>query len=106
MGACGTLYAQFIYFFDPDTVFSLVGISVRVALICIVGGVGTVAGPLVGALLIIPLEELFNDWLSGAAAGVPQLAFGLILIVIILIEPRGLAALWALLRNPSGGNHA
>ena len=74
--------------------FSLVGISVRVALICIVGGVGTVAGPLVGALLIIPLEELFNDWLSGAAAGVPQLAFGLILIVIILIEPRGLAALW------------
>ena len=106
MGACGTLYAQFIYFFDPDTVFSLVGISVRVALICIVGGVGTVAGPLVGALLIIPLEELFNDWLSGAAAGVPQLAFGLILIVIILIEPRGLAALWARLRNPSGGNHA
>ena len=85
--------------------FSLVGISVRVALICIVGGVGTVAGPLMSALLIIPLEELFNDWLSGAAAGVPQLAFGLILIVIILIEPRGLAALWAL-RNPSGGNHA
>ena len=47
MESCGTLYAQFIYFFDPDTVFSLVGISVRVALICIVGGVGTVAGPLV-----------------------------------------------------------
>ena len=56
------------------------------------GDRGRTAG---GALLIIPLEELFNDWLSGAAAGVPQLAFGLILIVIILIEPRGLAALWA-----------
>ena len=55
------------------------------------GDRGRTAG---GALLIIPLEELFNDWLSGAAAGVPQLAFGLILIVIILIEPRGLAALW------------
>ena len=67
------------------------------------GDRGRTAG---GALLIIPLEELFNDWLSGAAAGVPQLAFGLILIVIILIEPRGLAALWARLRNPSGGNHA
>jgi branched-chain amino acid transport system permease protein len=106
MGACGTLYAQFIYFFDPDTVFSLVGISVRVALICIIGGVGTVAGPLIGALVIIPLEEVFNDWLSGHTAGVSQLAFGLILIAIILIEPRGLSALWARLCNLTRGQHA
>jgi branched-chain amino acid transport system permease protein len=106
MGACGTLYAQFIYFFDPDTVFSLVGISVRVALICIIGGVGTVAGPLIGALVIIPLEEVFNDWLSGHTAGASQLAFGLILIAIILIEPRGLSALWTRLRNLRGRQHA
>jgi len=98
MGACGTLYAQLIFFFDPDTVFSLVGISVKVALVCIIGGVGTVAGPLVGALLIIPLEEVFNDWLSSHTAGASQLAYGLILIAIILIEPRGLAALWVRLR--------
>ncbi|OZI73818.1 branched-chain amino acid ABC transporter permease [Bordetella genomosp. 2] len=106
MGACGTLYAQFIFFFDPDTVFSLAGISVRVALICIVGGIGTVAGPLVGALLIIPLEELFNDWLSGQSAGVSQLAYGLILVAIILLEPRGLMALWQRVRQPGGGRHA
>ncbi|ARP85336.1 branched-chain amino acid ABC transporter permease [Bordetella genomosp. 9] len=98
MSACGTLYAQFIFFFDPDTVFSLVGISVKVALICIIGGVGTVAGPLVGALVMIPLEETFNEWLSGHTAGVSQLAYGLILIAIILIEPRGLSALWGRLR--------
>ncbi|MGK4924743.1 branched-chain amino acid ABC transporter permease [Bordetella hinzii] len=106
MGACGTLYAQFIFFFDPDTVFSLVGISVKVALICIIGGVGTVAGPLVGALVMIPLEELFNEWLSGHTAGVSQLAYGLILIAIILLEPRGLAALWARLRAFTRGRHA
>ncbi|MCD0503928.1 branched-chain amino acid ABC transporter permease [Bordetella petrii] len=105
MGACGTLYAQFIFFFDPDTVFSLVGISVKVALICIIGGVGTVAGPLVGALVMIPLEELFNEWLSGHAAGVSQLAYGLILIAIILLEPRGLSVLWARLRQLMRGQH-
>lgn len=94
MGGCGVLYAQFNFFFDPDSVFSLVSISVRVALICIIGGIGTVAGPIIGACFLLPLEELFNATLSAKGAGVSQLAFGLILILIILIEPRGLQALY------------
>ena len=94
MGGCGVLYAQFNFFFDPDSVFSLVSISVRVALICIIGGIGTVAGPIIGACFLLPLEEVFNATLSGVGAGVSQLAFGLILIIIILLEPRGLQALY------------
>ncbi len=94
MGGCGVLYAQFNFFFDPDSVFSLVSISVRVALICIIGGIGTVAGPIIGACFLLPLEELFNATLSGVGAGVSQVAFGLILIGIILVEPRGLQALY------------
>lgn len=94
MGGCGVLYAQFNFFFDPDSVFSLVSISVRVALICIIGGIGTVGGPIIGALFLLSLEELFNATLSGVGAGVSQLAFGLILILIILLEPRGLQALY------------
>ncbi|MCF2522678.1 branched-chain amino acid ABC transporter permease [Bradyrhizobium sp. G127] len=89
----GTLYAQFQFFFDPDTVFGLASISVRIALIAIIGGIGTVAGPIIGALFIIPLEELANTFLSGGAAGVSQLAYGLLLIAVILLEPRGLIAL-------------
>jgi branched-chain amino acid transport system permease protein len=94
MGACGVLYAQFNFFFDPDTAFSLVGVSVRVALICIIGGIGTVWGPLVGACFLLPLEEILNSTLSARGAGISQFAFGALLIVIILIEPRGLSALW------------
>jgi branched-chain amino acid transport system permease protein len=71
-----------------------VSISVRVALICIIGGIGTVAGPIIGACFLLPLEEVFNATLSGVGAGVSQLAFGLILILIILLEPRGLQALY------------
>lgn len=94
MGGCGVLYAQFNFFFDPDSIFSLVGISVRVALICIIGGAGTLWGPIIGALFLLPLEELFNATLSGKGAGFSQLAYGLILIAIILVEPRGLQALY------------
>jgi branched-chain amino acid transport system permease protein len=89
----GTLYAQFQFFFDPDTAFGLASISIRVALIAIIGGVGTVAGPIIGALFIIPMEEVVNWLLSGKAAGVSQMAYGLLLIIFILMEPRGLLAM-------------
>ena len=85
----GTLYAQVAVFFDPDTVFGIASISIRIALIAIIGGVGTAAGPILGAFFIIPLEELMNDLLSSRAAGLSQLVFGIILIAVILWRPRG-----------------
>jgi branched-chain amino acid transport system permease protein len=85
----GTLYAQVAVFFDPDTVFSAATISIRVALIAILGGVGTAVGPILGALFIIPVEELMNDLFSSGAAGLSQLIFGIILIAVILWRPRG-----------------
>ena len=91
--ALGTCYAQFNYFFDPETVFGLGPISFRVALIAIVGGNGTLWGPILGALFLIPAEEFTNTYLGANVAGVSQLTFGLLLIFVILVEPRGLIAL-------------
>lgn len=90
--ALGTLYAQFQFFFDPDTVFGIAGISIRMAMIAIVGGIGTAAGPILGAFFVIPLEELANQVFSSRAAGLSQLVFGVLLILVILIEPRGFMA--------------
>lgn len=90
----GVLYAQFQFFFDPDTVFSLAGVSIRIALIAIIGGVGTVAGPVIGALLILPIEEATNAYLSSYAAGLSQIVFGVILIAVVILQPRGLLHLW------------
>jgi branched-chain amino acid transport system permease protein len=92
MAMLGTLYAQIAIFFDPDTVFGIVSISVPVALMAIVGGVGTAIGPILGAFLIVPLEEIANDLLSARGAGLSQFAYGLILIGVILWQPRGLIA--------------
>jgi branched-chain amino acid transport system permease protein len=94
----GTLYAQVAVFFDPDTVFGIASISIRIALIAIIGGVGTAAGPILGAFFIIPLEEVMNDLLSSRAAGLSQLVFGVILIAVILWRPRGFITVFGSLR--------
>jgi branched-chain amino acid transport system permease protein len=98
MAMLGTLYVQVAVFFDPDTVFSAAGISIRVALIAILGGIGTAIGPILGAFFIIPLEELMNEWFSSSAAGLSQLIFGLILIVVILWRPHGFVTALRFLR--------
>ncbi len=67
--ALGTLYAQFQFFFDPDTVFGVASISVRMAMIAIVGGIGTAAGPILGAFFVIPLEEIANQVFSAQRPG-------------------------------------
>lgn len=86
----GTLYAQFQFFFDPDTIFSLANISVKMALIAILGGVGAVFGPWVGALFIVLVEEGVNTAFGSAAAGLSQFSYGGLLVLVVLIEPRGL----------------
>ncbi|MEW6641936.1 MAG: branched-chain amino acid ABC transporter permease [Pseudomonadota bacterium] len=101
--AClGTLYAQFQFFFDPDTVFGVASISVRMAMIAIVGGVGTAAGPILGAFFVIPLEEFANQIFSAEAAGLSQLVFGVLLILVILVEPRGFMAIGPRLKRLVG----
>ena len=99
----GTLYAQMNYFFDPDAVFGAVPISVRIALIAIVGGIGTAAGPILGAILIVSLEEIANVLLSGQVAGLSNLVYGLVLIAVIMIQPHGLVALRPVLRRTVRG---
>ena len=99
----GTLYAQLNFFFDPDAVFGAAPISIRIALIAIVGGIGTASGPILGAVLIVALEEAANALLSGQVAGLSNLVYGLILIVVILIQPHGLVALRPIRRRVGRG---
>ena len=55
-------------------------------------------GPILGAFFIIPIEELMNDLFSSGAAGLSQLIFGVILIVVILWRPRGFVTVFEALR--------
>lgn len=92
----GSMFAQFTSFFDPDSVFSVTGISIRAALIAIVGGVGTLSGPMLGALFVVLIEEVLSAYFSNQAAGVAPFIFGVVLILVVLIRPQGLSSVMTL----------
>lgn len=89
-GLAGTFYVQYIYFIDPNTAFSF-NVSVEAALVSIVGGIGTLWGPVLGAALLEPASALAQSWLGGGGrAGVQLALYSVILIVVILWRPTGL----------------
>ncbi len=84
----GTFYAQFYGFIEPSLVFAST-ISVEAIVPCIIGGSGTLCGPLLGALLIIPLQEICNSAFT-AISGINMIVYGLLIVAFILFCPDGI----------------
>ena len=89
----GTFYVQYIYFIDPQTVFNF-SVSIEAALVSIVGGVGMLFGPLVGAILLETTSTLLQSQL-GSIAGVQLTAYSVILMAVILWRPTGILGYFA-----------
>lgn len=87
-GIAGVFYAQYMLFFEPISVFNM-NFSIEIALIAIIGGMGTVYGPFIGALIIIPLNELLRSTFP-ALNGMNYLIYGIALILIVSFLPNGL----------------
>lgn len=88
-GAFGAFAAQYLFIIDPETNFSFTLYSLQPALNGIVGGMGTVLGPILGAVLMTPLGE----YLRGAFAdeqGLSFIIYGVVLIVVVMVVPGGL----------------
>lgn len=89
----GVIYTELVGVFSPDDVFGLAGgafsPSVIALLVALVGGVGTISGPLVGAVVLAPLYTILTQRL-GNDAGVSTLAFALALIAVGLWLPGGI----------------
>jgi branched-chain amino acid transport system permease protein len=88
----GTFYVQYIYFIDPNTAFSF-NVSVEAALVSIIGGIGTLWGPVVGTVLLEATSALLQSWLGGGHGGVQLTVYSLILMAVILYRPTGLIGL-------------
>lgn len=89
---CGAFFAQYNYRVDPPMVMSL-DMSMKFVLITILGGLGTFWGPFLGAVVLIPLQEYTRAYLSFLGAGVDLIIFGLIIIFVMVKEPRGIMGL-------------
>lgn len=93
-GVGGVLFTMYVRFIDPPTLFSLPDIGVKIALIVLIGGIGTIWGPIVGALLIVPVETYLRSTLSGLWPGSHLIALGLVLVASALFMKRGIVGAW------------
>ena len=129
--AVGSVFALYVRFIDPNIVFSLPDVSVQMVLICIIGGIGTIVGPVIGAVVMVLLGETLRNpkWLvqvgvagsdSALVAFIEQrlsnahvLVYGVLVVIVILFAPDGILGLlrswWGKLRRrgaPAAGDAA
>ena len=98
-GIAGAFYMNYMAFIDPHVVFSLHYISIMAILVAIIGGVGTIWGPAVGAFIMVLLQEtfrssffgLFPKWVSEDHI----LVFGLLVIFVIRYMANGIIGDWS-----------
>ncbi|MGH2560090.1 MAG: branched-chain amino acid ABC transporter permease [Thermomicrobiales bacterium] len=89
----GTIYAQYLLFIDPETTMRL-ELSVLIALVAILGGVGTAAGPLIGAAVMIPLSEYSRGQFGGSGNALDLVLYGGMVVLVSIFQPNGLIAIW------------
>jgi branched-chain amino acid transport system permease protein len=85
-GMGGSFYANYMAYIDPGIVFSIVDISIAMILVAVLGGMGTLWGPVVGALAVVILSELFRTVFAAAHL----ILYGVLIIVVILFMPEGI----------------
>jgi branched-chain amino acid transport system permease protein len=102
----GALFAMYLRYIDPPTIFNLQEVGVKFALLSLIGGVGTIAGPLLGAALIVPFENFLRAELANALPGMNLAILGLLMVLAALFMKRGVVGaiedLLARLRRKGG----
>ena len=101
----GGVYAVVQLIVTPESVFGML-VSSRALIVTLFGGIGTVAGPVVGALVLIPLAEILQVKLSDVLPGIQGVVLGIAIIAVVLLAPEGILP-WVLRRfrrkTPEGG---
>ena len=88
----GALYAMMFGFVDPESGFGIL-ISVKMLIMAALGGAGLLFGPLIGAAVLVPLEEISNNLLGGRGAGLTFVVYGAIIVLIARFQPGGVLPL-------------
>lgn len=88
-GVGGTFYAFYLLSLTPNTLFGI-PLSVDIVIRPIVGGAGTLLGPILGSFILSPLGELSRHYFAqGGWAGVHLVVYGVLLVVVVLFMPQG-----------------
>ena len=98
----GTFYAQYILYIDPESVM-LLAISIQIVLISMLGGAGTIMGPVIGAAILLTISELTRIWLGHRGTGVDMLIYGFLITLISVYQPQGIWGLFANIGKKKNG---
>jgi branched-chain amino acid transport system permease protein len=90
----GGFYAMFVSYIDPESVMGF-QFSLLIALPAVLGGIGTLWGPALGAAILIPLTELTRSYVGGSGKGIDLIVYGALVIIIALARPDGIVGLFA-----------
>ncbi len=85
----GTFYAQFTLYIHPRSIISL-DLSFEIAFIALIGGRGSIAGPVLGALLLRPVSDFSRIYFGATLPGLHLIIFGVVLVLVMIYQPRGL----------------
>jgi branched-chain amino acid transport system permease protein len=96
----GSFYAQYVLFIDPESVFAL-SLSILICLVAVLGGVGTLWGPLLGAAVLVPLSEVTRIWLGGTGKALDLVIYGALIVLVAVFQPAGLVGLARRWRHPA-----
>jgi len=88
IGIAGGIDGYFLTFIDPRGMFDIL-ISVQIVLAALLGGRGTIWGPVLGAFLLQPLSEVVNNYF-GTRLGIRLLVFGGLLALVVMLMPNGI----------------
>ncbi|MFT6075779.1 MAG: branched-chain amino acid transport system permease protein [Yoonia sp.] len=87
VGMAGAVWGEYLTYIRPN-IFLVILISVNMVLMCILGGKGTIAGPVIGAIMIVAFNELFVATLGASEINI--LATGLIMMISLMFFPLGI----------------
>ena len=89
-GMGGAFYTVYYQYIDPFSVMHL-ELSIMIALMTMIGGAGSMWGPIIGAMILIPLDRYLGAWLGGlGVTGVDFIIYAIMVMAISAYEPRGI----------------
>ena len=89
----GAFYAAFVSYIDPESVMAF-RFSLLFALPAVLGGIGTLWGPAVGAAILIPVTEITRSYAGGSGSGLDLIIYGALIMLIALLKPEGILSLF------------
>ncbi|MBN9063980.1 MAG: branched-chain amino acid ABC transporter permease [Rhizobiales bacterium] len=90
-GIGGVFFMMYVRIVEPAGLLSLFDVGVKIALIALIGGIGTIYGPLLGALILVPLDYWLRAFMGSAVPGGNLIVLGLILVLGSLFMKKGVA---------------